>query len=265
MKLSTRLVLLILGCLLPILTAQIYSQINLYAERHEQLGDLVLRQAELANADMTSVLDSVHQLGALAAQFPSMRTPSERCSGRLTALRESLTQYRFLALFSPVDGSLICASDSAPAGLSGAHPPWMRDLLTTANLSVGRLVSDPNQNRRFLPIAVRLLGLAADDQPRGLVAALDTDWLEKHLETAKVDRTPAMSRTALIIADRDGNTLGRVPDSSEWSGRPVPAWLRPLINQEHQGVETIVDPYGHTVIAAYVPNISPPTGVPDTS
>ena len=147
MKLSTRLVLLILGCLLPILTAQIYSQINLYAERHEQLGDLVLRQAELANADMTSVLDSVHQLGALAGQFPSMRTPSERCSGRLTALRQSLTQYRFLALFSPVDGSLICASDSAPAGLSGAHPPWMRDLLTTTNLSVGRLVSRSEPER----------------------------------------------------------------------------------------------------------------------
>jgi len=31
MRLSTRLVLLILGCLLPILTAQVYSQVNLYA------------------------------------------------------------------------------------------------------------------------------------------------------------------------------------------------------------------------------------------
>ena len=38
MKLSTRLVLLILGCLLPILTAQIYSQINLYAERPRRSG-----------------------------------------------------------------------------------------------------------------------------------------------------------------------------------------------------------------------------------
>ena len=46
MKLSTRLVLLVLGCLLPILTVQVYSQINLYAERHEQLGGLVLRQAD---------------------------------------------------------------------------------------------------------------------------------------------------------------------------------------------------------------------------
>ena len=74
-----------------------------------------------------------------------------------------------------------------------------------------------------------------------------------------------MARVALIIADRDGNTLGRVPDAAGWAGRPVPAWLRPLINREHQGVETIVDPYGHTVIAAYVPNTSPGTGIPGTS
>ena len=132
MKLSTRLVLLILGCLLPILTAQIYSQVNLYRERHEQLGGLVLRQAELANADMASIIDSVRQLGALAGQFPPMRTPPTGsptrgspplenpgpatasvgtsgvgCTDRLTALRHILTQYRFLALFSALDGSLL--------------------------------------------------------------------------------------------------------------------------------------------------------------
>ena len=260
MKLSTRLVLLILGCLLPILTAQIYSQINLYAERHDQLGDLVLRQAELANADMTSVLDSVRQLGALAAQFPSMRAPSEHCSQRLTALRESLTQYRFLALFSP-DGSLLCASDGAPAALSGAHPPWMRDLLATIDVSVGRLELEPGDQSRLLPIAVHLPATGADDPTRVLVAALDAEWLEKHLETAKVDRARAMSRTTLIIADRDGNILGRAPNSAGWAGPVVPAWLRPLIGRQDQGVETIVDPYGHTIIAAYVPNASPATGL----
>src|SRR5271166_2089405 len=100
MKLSTRLVLLILGCLLPILTAQVYSQVNLYAERHEQLGGLVLRQAELANADMASIVDGVHQLGVVVGQFPSVRASGELCNQRLTALRQSLTQYRFLAIFS---------------------------------------------------------------------------------------------------------------------------------------------------------------------
>ena len=259
MKLSTRLVLLILGCLLPILTAQIYSQVNLYGERHEQLGGLVLRQAELANADMTSIIDGVRQLGALTGQFPSVRTAGQRCTDRLTALRKSLTQYRFLALFSPIDGSLLCASDGSPASLTGTHVAWITDLLPTSDLTVGPLISDPTQKSRFLPIAVHMPGIGAGDQPRVLIAALNTEWLEKHLETAKVDRAPVMSRAALIIADRDGNILGRVPDAAEATGRPVPDWLRPFINRENQGVETIVDPDGHTIIAAYVPNtVSPP-------
>jgi signal transduction histidine kinase/ActR/RegA family two-component response regulator len=261
MKLSTRLVLLILGCLLPILTAQVYSQVNLYSERHKQLRGLVLRQAELANADMASIIDGVHQLGTLAGQFTSVRAAGERCSVRLTALRQNLVQYRFLALFSPVSGSLLCASNGAPPALASTHPPWMDGLLTTTDLSVGQLVSDPTQKSAFLPIAVRVPGLGTGDEPAVLLVGLATDWLEQHLETAKVDRGPTMSRAALIIADRDGNVLGRVPDSADWSGRPVPDWMRPLLNRESQGVETILDSYGHTVIAAYVPNMSPTTGL----
>ncbi|WP_158931960.1 response regulator [Acidisphaera sp. S103] len=260
MKLSTRLVLLTLGCLLPILTAQIYSQVNLYAERHRQLSALVLRQAELANADMASIVDGVHQLGVLAGEFPSVRTSGEPCTGRLTSLRQSLTQYRFLALFSPVDGSLLCTSDGVPTGLS-AHPSWLANLLTTKDLSVGQLVSDPTRKSQFLPIAVHVRDIGAGDEPRVLVVALDTNWLEKHLETAKVDHAPALSHAALIIADRNGYVLSRVPDSAAWTGRPVPDWFRPLIGRPVQGVETIVDPHGHSIIAAYVPNESPPAGL----
>ena len=60
MKLSTRLVLLILGCLLPILTAQIYSQVNLYGERHEQLGALQ-RVGQPGEQRAVTLADSVHQ------------------------------------------------------------------------------------------------------------------------------------------------------------------------------------------------------------
>lgn len=72
--------LLILGCLLPILAAQVYSQVNLYGERHEQLGGLVLRQTELANADLTSIIDGIRQLGALTGQLAS--TPNRLKAAR---------------------------------------------------------------------------------------------------------------------------------------------------------------------------------------
>jgi signal transduction histidine kinase/CheY-like chemotaxis protein len=261
MKLSTRLVLLILGCLLPILTAQVYSQVNLYSERHEQLGGLVLRQAELANADMASIIDSVHQLGSLAAQFSSVREAGNLCGIRLTALQQSLKQYNFLAVLSPADGSLVCTSDGAPDGLVHMHPSWVTDLLTTPDLMVGQVMRDPGQQRRFLPIAVHLPGLGPGIAPRILIAGLDTIWLAKHLEAAKMDPSAAMAGAALVIADRDGNVVSRVPDAADWVGRPVPDWLRPLIGREAQGVETITDPDGRTIIAAYVPSAIPPNGL----
>ena len=253
MKLSTRLVLLVLGCLLPILTAQVYSQVNLYAERHEQLSGLVLRQAELANADVTSIVDGVRQLGGTVRQFNSVRTPGERCSERLTALRQSLTQYRYLGLFSAADGTLLCGSDAAPAALTKQQSLWAGGLLTTKDVSVGSMMSDSVEKGRFLPIAVHLAGVGPGDQPKVLVAALDTIWLTNHLESASAQHLPGLSRTTTIIADREGNIVARVPDGPEWTGQQVPDWFHPLINRESQGVETIVDPEGHTFIVGYVP------------
>ncbi|HEY2107998.1 MAG TPA: hypothetical protein VGH29_19530, partial [Candidatus Binataceae bacterium] len=195
MKLSTRLVLLILGCLLPILTAQVYSQVNMYAERHEQLGGHVLRQAQLANADMASIIDGVHQLGVLTAQFSAVREANEGCSQRLTALRQRLEQYTFLAVLSSVGGSLICRSDGTPEGFAPGHPPWIGALLTTQDLMVGQVVRDPGQNTGFLPIAVHLPGTTT---PLVLIAALDTTWVAKHLEAASMDPSTAMEGATLI-------------------------------------------------------------------
>ena len=257
MKLSTRLVLLVVGCLLPILTAQVYSQVNLYTKRHEQLGDLVLRQAELANAYIGSIVDGVREVGALAGQLST--APGDRCDQRLTALRQSLTQYRFLALYAPADGSLQCASGDTHGDL--AHPSWMGALPMTPDLAVGQMVTDPAQNGRFLPVAVRTGGAAAGAPPLVLIAGLDADWLAKQLEAARVDRPAPAARSFLVIADRDGNIVARVPDAAAGVGRQVPDWFRSLLSHENTGVETIADPDGHTIIAAYVPKAVPPIGL----
>ena len=91
--------------------------------------------------------------------------------------------------------------------------------MMTPDLAIGQLVNDPAQKQRFLPIAVRLAGAGSGTGPKVLVAALDSEWLMKHLEAARVEHPTAMSRAALIIADRDGTIVGRVPDSADGSGR----------------------------------------------
>jgi signal transduction histidine kinase/CheY-like chemotaxis protein len=252
MKLSTRLVLLVVGCLVPILTAQVCSQINLYAKQREQLSGFALRQAELANADMVSIIDSVHQLAFFVGQFPSVLTPGEHCEQSLTEMRHSFAQYRFLAIYTAADRSMLCASNDAPEGLAQAHSAWVAGLLTTPDLTVGRLMTDPAKKTHFLPIAARTKGVESGAESYVLIAALDTDWLIQHLETATVDHQTAQA--SLIMADHEGNVIGRAPDDNATAGRQVPNWARPLLSRQSPNVETLTDAQGHAIVAAYVPS-----------
>jgi signal transduction histidine kinase/CheY-like chemotaxis protein len=261
MKLSTRLVLLILGCLLPILTAQVYSQVNLYAERHEQLRGLVVRQAELANADMASILDSARQLGTLAAQFPEIQNGASGCTERLTAIRNGLAPYRFLAVLVPASGTVLCSSAGAPPGLAEGHGQWLDELLSARDLAVGPLVSEPGQDEAFLPISMPVASSDAGGRPLVVLAALSGDWLARHLESGMADHAPPTARTTLTITDRKGTIIARVPDPVSSTGGMLPDWLKPLIGRDGQGVETLTDPDGHTLLAAYVPATSPPNGL----
>ena len=260
MKLSIRLVLLVLLCLLPILIAQIYSQVGLYADRQAQLGTLALRQAELVNADIISILNNARQLGTMVGQVPPGREAVDRCTPKLTNYQQNLEQYRFLALYAGSDKSLICASDGMPATLTRARPNWLTDLITTPDFAVGPLVADSFQNSRFWPIAVHVRSGNDSEEPRVLIAALSIDWLTKHLEAAGIARSNAPSNAALIIADRDGTIVARVPDSADWIGRPVPDGFRPIIDRKNSDVTTITDTDGHPVLAAYVTNQAMPGG-----
>ncbi len=244
---------------MPILTAQVCSQINLYAKQREQLSGLALRQAERANADILSIIDSVHQLASFAGQFPPVLTPGEHCKQSLTAIRRSFTQYRFLAIFTVADGSLLCASDDAPEGLAQAHSALVGSLLTTPDSAVGQLMTDPATKMRFLPIAARTNSAESGAEPYVLIAALDTDWLLQHLEISTVDHQTA--HTSLIIADREGNVISRAPDAAAAVGQKVPDWIRPLLSRRSSNVETLTDAEGHAIVAAYVPSAVPPVGL----
>lgn len=258
MKLSTRLVLLILGCLVPVLTAQVYSQVNLYAERHKQLGGLVLRQAELANADLASIIDAARQLGALAGQQAALQEPGSQCTARVVAMQRTLPQYQFIAVVSASDGAVLCTSGPHLADIAGTRPRWLSDIVATDSLTTGSLVFYPVHQTYFMPIAVRFRAEGARNLT--MLLGLDSAWLTHHLEVARVDSAKAIAGASLIIADRRGNVIARVPDGPEKAGSPLPDWLRPLVGRDRQDVEVLADPSGRGTIVGYVPSSVSPDG-----
>lgn len=258
MKLSTRLVLLILGCLLPILTAQVYSQVNLYSERREQIGALVLRQAELANADLASILDSVQQFGTLSEQLPEIETSATDCGKRLTALQHGLPRYRFLALYTQVDRELLCASAGSPARIR--QPAWASDLLATTDMKVGQVTAGADGSDRILPVAVRLTTTAPDNRTRVLVAGLSVNWLARHMDAARLDQSKAVAGASLFITDTAGAVIGHITHGGP-KATQLPDWLRPLLARGGAGVDTVTDKDGQAYLVAYVPAQVAPAGV----
>lgn len=251
MKLSTRFVLLTLGCLLPMLAAQAYLQLNLNRARHDQVGKLVLRQAELASMDIGGIVDGVRQLGTMLAQFPGVPAAGPKCAEHLTSLQHDVPRYRFLGIYGSY-GGLVCGSTTAPGRLPEGSQRWAADLATSGDVQVGRLAwSSPEAP--FLPMGSRIPNHVDSPDFGVLVAALDPNWLTTHLETVRADQTGWMARTTLMLLDRDGAVIARVPAGYDATGQASPAWARPLAERDTRGVETVTEPDGRGSIAAYVP------------
>ena len=211
---------------------------------------------------MASIIDNVHQLAMVAGQFADLKATGQSCDERLTALQHSLPQYRSLALYVPADGTSPCASAGATARPVTLHAPWAADLLNTRDVAIGQIItSDSSDADRVLPVAVRMANAAADGGFRVLVAGLSVNWLAKHLEAARVDRSTSTAAASLYVTDRDGGILGQMSHADDPPSAQLPDWLRPLVNREAPGVATVTDRDGNAYLAGYVPSLVPVTGI----
>ena len=59
MRFSTRLLLVVLTCLVPVIVLEVWSEYTHWAERRAQLGDLSIQQAQLLNGDIGSITDRI--------------------------------------------------------------------------------------------------------------------------------------------------------------------------------------------------------------
>ena len=253
MRLTTRLLLLILLCMAPMIAALIYTQIDLRHRENVELGALALRQAELANADLDSIVEGGRQL-LLATAESGLATD---CSKRLTALAGRLPAYEFLAVADP-EGRIACASNPTLVGRTA--PAWLAGLSRTG-FSSGVYSTEAGFGAGFLPLGLPV-EVDADAAGTGLlIAALDLDWLAQRLQQIESGRAASFRNSHLTVMDRGGTVIARYPDSAQWLGKSGPKGLGALLEQTTPGVMSLTSAAGHQYVAGYVPGVSPPLGV----
>ena len=136
---------------------------------------------------------------------------------------------------------------------TGGWPDWPARRRSPS----GHWFPAPARDGLYLPVAVPVSGGSPAAEPCVLLAALDVNWLAKHLQSVKIDQSAAIAGASLIIADRDGTILARVPEPADGPGQKLPDWLKPAATGQAPGVETITDPGGRTYLTAFVPASSP--------
>ncbi len=258
MKLSTRLLLLILGCLVPILVAQFYTLVRQHADRRARQGDTVLWQAELAMNDLSGVIDGVRRLSRIAARLPNIRQPEDaNCTAELGTLQRDLPSLSFVAI---VDGAgrLLCGSHPTLAAAWNTPPAWLPDLKDGDG--IGRIGTVAGLVHPFLPIAT---ASPAVGDKRAIIAALDLDWLSTHLAELRPHRPDVPIRPLLFIVDPDGTIVGMDANAGPevGIGKRLPEILRPLIAKTSAGQLTIDTPQGMGWLSATVPAAAAAAGL----
>ena len=231
MKLSVRLLLLVLIAALPILGMQVHELLAVREQRKAAIAEQALDLARLAAAQQDQFIDSARYLLAVAAQMPEVqRLDGPACSMRMLELLHQIPTVAGLGAVAP-DGVQFCSSSGKPTGVSLADRPYFQRALRDKALGIsgyiiGRLTGEPHLNFAYPAVdgggevkAVVILAFALERLSESLLLS------------------PLATGASMSLVDGDGVLLARAPPAPEAIGQRVrTAELRQAMLARRQGV-----------------------------
>jgi signal transduction histidine kinase/CheY-like chemotaxis protein len=252
MRLSTRLLLIVLTCLVPIMALVVWVEYSHWAERRAQLGDLAQQQAELLNGDIASIADGARVLLSTAAEFRIFRRDlASSCDERLLSIQRDLPMFAFVAVVD-AGGNVLCASRPGLRANDGDTPAWMQEAIGATEFSVGRYATSPALDSGFLPFALPVPETAAEAR-RFLVTGLDLGWLAQHLQQVRQTGSRFLAGTVLSLTDRDGTILARAPAHDTNVGKHLPPAALQMVNAAQSGIMRLRSVDGTERVFGFIP------------
>ncbi|QCO06626.1 hybrid sensor histidine kinase/response regulator [Azospirillum argentinense] len=217
-----RWLLLLVFTLAPLIGFEVYSHTRLRAEREAELGQEALRLLDLIQTEQQRIVDDIEHILATLAEA-DIAGPA--CQETMERLRQRLPSYLTLG-FADRSGIVLCSTDRRSVGTGSADQPQVRQALSTGLFSVGEYVATEGPHHRVLPFALPYArgggesGKEGGSGPAVVTALLDLDWLRQYQA-----RKPLPPNVTVLLSDRAGTVLVRVPDLQGIVGQPLPERL----------------------------------------
>ena len=254
MSLLIRLLVLVGLAAWPAVGVLSYIQYNLQAEGRQRIATEAMRQAELLNADLSNLVEGARQLSVAIAQYPLVQAGDGGCAAPLNAMRRALPQYAVLSVVA-VDGQVICSTDAAQQSVTEAGVArHLNDVAAAGEFEVGTFLPEVPGRPAVLPFCLPFT--LQSGHPAIVMVGLSLDWMGAHLGQLKRDED-----NMVVVADRNGITLGRFPEHDRYVGKLSPPALRPLIAGHVRGTQLIEGYDGTVRLIGFIPPSQTPVGM----
>jgi PAS domain S-box-containing protein len=255
MSLLTRLFLLVLLAVLPAIGIQAYSEWELRRIREAQVHEEALRLARLANAEMNRITEGARQLLIAFTETPAIAARDwQGCNEAATGLLVRLTGYVNFGVVS-LDGEIVCS------GMPELSHPNVRGSASfqhgaaADDFAIGTYEVSPVNGASILPLTEPLRD--AKGAKIGFAwATLDLDALSRQFAERFAGPDPT-----LVMADRDGTIILRLPDPAAWVGKKMDEKYRYVLDAAAEGTVDVVGIDGIERIVGYNPLATEPRGI----
>jgi signal transduction histidine kinase/ActR/RegA family two-component response regulator len=255
LSLSVRLLLLVLLAVVPALCIEIYGEVELRASHRQEIRDEALRLVRVVAAEQERIDEGTRQLLIAFSEAAAIRAGDwDGCNETAKRVRAQIDGYVNIGIASN-EGRILCAGIEGLAGVELRDNSLRGRITADTSLAIGNYQLGRITGRKIL-----LYGIPWRDEHgemRGFIwAALDLNWLSRHF----ADRFSSPD-TTLLIADRDGTILARLPDPWTWVGRPIGEAYMPWLKSRSDGVAEAIGVDGEERIIAYSSLAAEPRGL----
>lgn len=210
-----RLFLLLVAAVVPLAALQFMTQDSLRQDRENEVRNETLRLLDVLDAEQQRIAAEARQVLATIVESGVPQAGSPDCQQTMDRLRARYPAYLSVEV-ADRQGRVWCATDPVSLGVDLGGIRTFQNALATGALTTGEYgLRHPNQ-RPILPF--RLAYPSPDGAPDGVVTVLlDARWLEDNLG----DR-PLPAGMEMVIADRQGHAVARLPERPDAVGQPLP-------------------------------------------
>jgi PAS domain S-box-containing protein len=213
-SLRSRLLLLVLLTVVPILFVTLLANVELRRVAADQVKLEALRLVRIAASDQRDFVRDTQQLLYTLSLSPDAQSPTyDTCLAMLSEILVRNPQYAVMAIALP-DGELVCAVPGPAAqSLDLADHAAFQQALVTEAFAIENYLDDQVDGLATLDMAYPIADMEGRAQAV-VFASLDLSWLNRLAAEAEL---PAGS--TLTVVDQGGMILVRYPEPEGWVGR----------------------------------------------